>query len=182
MASGIIEYLAEGTWTKRMHAGWAAQAGIRAALLARAGSTGPRTVLEGTHGFFRAFAPSIRPDFARLLEGLGTNWLMPSIAFKSYACGTMTQPYIDCVIALAERGISVDQIMEIVCKAERARRTGSGSRCRPNIRRRRLMLRNSARRTACCGRLLRPPCRLQPVHRGANSRSSRPRPPTQDPL
>src|SRR4029078_8544065 len=25
MASGIIEYLAEGTWTKRMHAGWAAQ-------------------------------------------------------------------------------------------------------------------------------------------------------------
>ncbi len=32
MASGIIEYLAEGTWTKRMHAGWAAQSGMRAAL------------------------------------------------------------------------------------------------------------------------------------------------------
>src|SRR5262245_56279224 len=37
MAGGIIEYLAEGTWTKRMHAGWAAQSGLRAALLARAG-------------------------------------------------------------------------------------------------------------------------------------------------
>src|SRR4029078_2730132 len=37
MASGIIEYLAEGTWTKRMHAGWAAQSGLPAALLARAG-------------------------------------------------------------------------------------------------------------------------------------------------
>ena len=37
MASGIIEYLAEGAWTKRMHAGWAAQSGMRAALLARAG-------------------------------------------------------------------------------------------------------------------------------------------------
>src|SRR5207249_3715768 len=36
MASGIIEYLAEGTWTKRMHAGWAAQSGLRAALLGRA--------------------------------------------------------------------------------------------------------------------------------------------------
>ena len=33
MAGGIIEYLAEGTWTKRMHAGWAAQSGLRAALL-----------------------------------------------------------------------------------------------------------------------------------------------------
>ena len=47
MASGIIEYLAEGTWTKRMHAGWAAQSGMRAALLARAGFSGPRTVFEG---------------------------------------------------------------------------------------------------------------------------------------
>src|SRR5262245_12199373 len=36
MASGIIEYLAEGTWTKRMHPGWAAQSGLRAALLGRA--------------------------------------------------------------------------------------------------------------------------------------------------
>src|SRR6202166_997771 len=36
MASGIIEYLAEGAWTKRLHAGWAAQSGIRAALLGRA--------------------------------------------------------------------------------------------------------------------------------------------------
>jgi 2-methylcitrate dehydratase PrpD len=50
MASGIIEYLAEGTWTKRMHAGWAAQSGLRAALMARGGFVGPRTVLEGTHG------------------------------------------------------------------------------------------------------------------------------------
>src|SRR5215831_9902447 len=33
MAAGIIEYLAEGAWTKRMHAGWAAQSGIRAALM-----------------------------------------------------------------------------------------------------------------------------------------------------
>src|SRR5207248_2411548 len=37
MASGIIEYLAEGAWTKRLHPGWAAQSGLRAALLGRAG-------------------------------------------------------------------------------------------------------------------------------------------------
>src|SRR5256885_2210809 len=42
MASGIIEYLAEGAWTKRLHAGWAAQSGIHAALLGRAGFLGPR--------------------------------------------------------------------------------------------------------------------------------------------
>src|ERR1051325_7887438 len=56
MASGIIEYLAEGAWTKRLHPGWAAQSGIRAADLARSGLVGPRSVFEGTHGFFHAFA------------------------------------------------------------------------------------------------------------------------------
>ena len=82
MAAGIIEYLAEGASTKRMHAGWAAQSGVRAALMARGGFIGPRTVLEGHHGFYRAFAPSAKPDFEPLHSELGRNWLMQQIAFK----------------------------------------------------------------------------------------------------
>ena len=115
MASGIIEYLAEGTSTKRMHAGWAAQAGVRAALMARGGFDGPRTVLEGTHGFFHGFAPSRKPDFDKVLGGLGRDWATSTIGFKPYACGTMTQPYVDCAIALAERGVRADQIVAITC-------------------------------------------------------------------
>ena len=116
MASGIIEYLAEGTWTKRMHAGWAAQSGVRAALMARAGFVGPRTVLDGTHGVFRAFAPSVPPGFERLVDGLGQRWVMEGIAFKLYACGTMTQPFIDCAIALAAAGAQAEDVSEIVCE------------------------------------------------------------------
>jgi 2-methylcitrate dehydratase PrpD len=115
MASGIIEYLADGSWTKRMHAGWAAQSGLRAALMARGGFIGPRTVLEGTHGFYKAFAPSAVPDYARLFDGLGQDWVMPTIAFKPYACGTMTQPYIDCGIRLRQMGVAADDIVDIVC-------------------------------------------------------------------
>jgi 2-methylcitrate dehydratase PrpD len=115
LASGIIEYLAEGTWTKRMHAGWAAQSGIRAALMARGGFTGPRTVLEGTHGFFKAFAPSREPDFSPVLDGLGEAWQMSMIAFKPYPCGTMTQPFIDCAIALRARGVDPEAIDHITC-------------------------------------------------------------------
>jgi 2-methylcitrate dehydratase PrpD len=115
MASGIIEYLAEGTWTKRMHAGWAAQSGIRAALLARGGFLGPRTVFDGTHGFYRAFAPSATPDFQPLVEDLGERWVMNGLAFKPYACGTMTQPFIDCAIQLAESGVRAEDVREIVC-------------------------------------------------------------------
>ena len=115
MASGIIEYLAEGSWTKRMHAGWAAQSGIRAALMARGGFAGPRTVLDGTHGFYRAFAPSRPADFGPLLDSLGSRWVMETIAFKPYACGTMTQPFIDCAIRLAETGVRAGDITAIVC-------------------------------------------------------------------
>ena len=117
MASGIIEYLAEGTWTKRMHAGWAAQSGIRAALMARGGFAGPRTVFEGTHGLYRAFAPSVPPDFAPLLDGLGTRWVVSTVAFKPYACGTMTQPYIDCAKRLAGDGVGAADVRAIECEA-----------------------------------------------------------------
>jgi 2-methylcitrate dehydratase PrpD len=116
MASGIIEYLADGSSTKRMHAGWAAQSGIRAALMARGGFVGPRTVLEGRHGFYRAFAPSAEPDFEPLQNDLGRRWLMAQIAFKPYACGTMTQPFVDCAIELAEQGVTAEDVESITCE------------------------------------------------------------------
>ena len=116
LASGIIEYLADGSWTKRLHAGAAAQAGLRAALLAEAGFTGPASVLEGVHGFYKAFAPSKEPDFAPLLEGLGSQWILQTLAFKPYACGTMTQPFIDCAIEIAQSGVKADEIESIVCE------------------------------------------------------------------
>ena len=116
MASGIIEYLAEGTWTKRMHAGWSAQAGLRAALMARGGFIGPRTVLDGVHGFYHAFAPSVPPDFSKLLDGLGQRWVIETVAFKPYACGTMTQPFIDCAIKLAESGVRPEDVTDILCE------------------------------------------------------------------
>lgn len=116
MAAGIIEYLADGSWTKRMHAGWAAQSGLRAAQMGAAGFTGPKTVFEGVHGLYSAFAPSITPDFGPLTDGLGRVWQAGRVAFKPYACGTMTQPFIDCAIRLRARGVAPEQIVAITCE------------------------------------------------------------------
>ena len=117
MASGIIEYLAEGTWTKRMHPGWAAGAGWRAARMAQAGFVGPRSVFEGEHGAFHAFAvPTIERDFSHLSEDWGSRWEVSSLAFKPYACGTMAQPFVDCALALRERVGDLDSIESIVAK------------------------------------------------------------------
>jgi 2-methylcitrate dehydratase PrpD len=116
MAGGIIEYLAEGAWTKRLHPGWAAQAGLRAALLGRAGFVGPRTVFEGAHGFFHAFAHSAAGDYAALLDGFGERWVLETLAFKPYPCGTMVHPYIDCARRLAARGVRAEEIEALVCE------------------------------------------------------------------
>jgi 2-methylcitrate dehydratase PrpD len=116
MAAGIIEYLAEGAWTKRLHAGWAAQSGLRAALLARHGFNGPRTVLEGTHGLFRGFAHSAEGNYAALVDDFGARWVTETLAFKLYPCGTMTHPYIDCARRLAARGLKASDIKEMICE------------------------------------------------------------------
>src|SRR5438270_7288030 len=116
MAAGIIEYLAEGAWTKRMHAGWSAQSGIRAALLAKHGFSGPRTVLEGTHGFFHAFAHKTDAPYELLTGDFGARWVTETLAFKLYPCGTMTHPYIDCARRLGARGIEAADIREMICE------------------------------------------------------------------
>ncbi len=117
MASGLIEYLAEGTSTKRMHPGWAAQAGLRAVALARAGFDGPRTVWEGTHGLLHGFANTLEGDWARLVGDFGERWVAEAIAFKPYACGTMIHPYIDCARRLSRSlGGRLDAIESITCE------------------------------------------------------------------
>jgi 2-methylcitrate dehydratase PrpD len=42
--------------------------------------------------------------------------VMPSVAFKPYACGTMTQPYIDCARRLAGEGIRAEDVRDIECE------------------------------------------------------------------
>src|SRR6195256_4712246 len=116
MAGGFLQDSPRGGWTKRLHAGWAAQSGIRAALLAREGFVGPRTVFEGVHGLFNGFAHTTQGDYGALTGDFGTRWVVDTLAFKPYPCGTMAQPYIDCARRLAARGVRPEDIDAIVCE------------------------------------------------------------------
>jgi 2-methylcitrate dehydratase PrpD len=115
-SSGIIEYLADGTWTKRMHPGWAAHGGVIATLLAREGFRGPEKVFEGTHGFFQSFGGPTEYCFEKLLE-LGNIWETPRLTFKSYPCGSISHPYMDCALKLRRKyAPAPEQIVEVVCR------------------------------------------------------------------
>jgi 2-methylcitrate dehydratase PrpD len=115
-SSGIIEYLADGTWTKRMHPGWAAHGGVIATLLAREGFRGPAKVFEGTHGFFQSFGGPTEYRFEKLLE-LGKIWETPRLTFKSYPCGSISHPYMDCALKLKQKyAPAPERIVDIVCR------------------------------------------------------------------
>ena len=117
MASGIIEYLAEGTWTKRLHPGWAGASGWKSAHLGKNNFKGPRTVFEGKNGIFNSFADrKIIPDFKKLTDDLGSYWHTNNLAIKPFACGTMTQPFIDCAIKAREKINDLNEIKSIICK------------------------------------------------------------------
>ncbi|HEY3067897.1 MAG TPA: MmgE/PrpD family protein [Methylomirabilota bacterium] len=117
-ASGIIEYLADGSWTKRLHPGWAAHAGVVATLLAHSGFTGPASVLEGTHGLYAAFAGGHDPSrLDALLASLGRAWEIDELTLKPYPCGSIAQPYMDCAFRLRERhGIRAKEVVAVRCR------------------------------------------------------------------
>ena len=115
--SGIIEYLAEGSWTKRVHPGWSANSGMNATLIAKSGFYGPRTVFEGKHGFFEAFAlKEIERDYSHLTNELGKRWENQNLAFKPFACGTMAQPFVDCAIKIRKKIKNLNEISSITAK------------------------------------------------------------------
>lgn len=116
-ASGSLEFLSDGAWTKRMHPGWAAHAGTMAALLAARGYTGPATALEGRFGLYSTYVGPVTPDLERLTGTLGREWETLNIDFKPYPCGHISHPYMDCARTLRTRhAITPEQIEAIECR------------------------------------------------------------------
>ncbi|MEM2338974.1 MAG: MmgE/PrpD family protein [Nitrososphaerales archaeon] len=112
-ASGLMEFLSDGSWTKRLHPGWAAHSGIIASLLAKEGFTGPKTILEGKHGFIKAHTDHY--DMNKLIEGLGERFLINEVSIKPHACCRYIQPAIDAVLKIVkENEINPKDIDEVI--------------------------------------------------------------------
>ncbi len=112
-SAGSMEFLAEGAWTKRFHPGWAAFSGIHAALLAKEGFIGPRTILEGRDGFLKAYG--MRPEPSKISEGLGEGFQILQTAVKPHACCRYTQAPIDAVLSIVrEHDVRPEQVERII--------------------------------------------------------------------
>ncbi|MEM7252219.1 MAG: MmgE/PrpD family protein [Pseudomonadota bacterium] len=103
MAAGSMEFLDEGAWTKRMHPGWAANAAISAAHLAKHGFVGPTTAYEGRFGLFATHvAADATCDFELATNRLGQDWEITRIAVKPFPACHFVHGCADAALTLRE--------------------------------------------------------------------------------
>lgn len=109
VAAGFFQL--EESWVKNWNGGWAANAGISAAVTARVGYNGPLHALEGPMGFF-AIHTSVRHIDPSTLAPKGA-WRSEAIALKRYSCCHFLQSTIDCALELGAK-VKLDEIERIV--------------------------------------------------------------------
>jgi 2-methylcitrate dehydratase PrpD len=115
-AAGSLEFLTDGSWAKRIHAGWAAHSGLVAARLAAAGFSGPRGTFDGRFGLYRSHLGDTGWDLNALSGALGTRWELLDIGLKPYPCCHYNHAFIDCIAALREAyTIRSEDVQQVEC-------------------------------------------------------------------
>lgn len=116
MASGSMQPVQDGTWTKRMHPGWAAVSGITAAGLAAGSYTGPDAAYEGSFGIYNLFlgehASKAAPE--RVTRDLGDAWEFARSSVKLYPACHQSHAFMNAALKIAsEHAVPAEDIDRI---------------------------------------------------------------------
>ena len=113
-SAGLLEFLDDGSWTKRAHPGLAASNAITAAAFARQGFQTPLSVYEGRFGFFSTHLQNKVPDLAACTAGLGETWEVLNNAVKPFPVCHFTHAFADAAMILTKgNGIAPEEIAKI---------------------------------------------------------------------
>jgi 2-methylcitrate dehydratase PrpD len=112
-----MQFAEEGAETKRLHPGWAASAGITAAMLACHGVSSPQQPFEGGQGLYRAYCgPGESADLAALVDALGEQWQIDDVAVKLHPTCHFTHSFIEAAVEVAhEHDIDPRAVDRITC-------------------------------------------------------------------
>ena len=114
MSAGLLEFLADGAWTKRLHPGWAAMSGLTAASFAKAGWSGPPAVYEGRFGLYNTHLAGRETHPEAVGDRLGETWELVRTAVKPYPICHFIHAFADAVLTLRPE-IGATGITEIRC-------------------------------------------------------------------
>jgi 2-methylcitrate dehydratase PrpD len=114
-SSGIKSFAAGtgGGMMKRMHAGRAAESGVRMAQLAARGFTAPPTAIDGKFGVLEVYGgKTARTEL--LTANLGRDWAMTSVFVKVYSCCSWIQGAVQQLVALrGAKPLNPDEIGQV---------------------------------------------------------------------
>jgi 2-methylcitrate dehydratase PrpD len=141
LASGTMQPMQDGTWTKRLHPGAAAASGITAAALAESGFIGPSEAYEGRFGFYNIFLAELRdaaePSMAS--DRLGEHWEFARSSVKLYPACHQMHAFMNAAIGIAEEHrfapediervdtLVADMTRELVCEPAQAKKRPDSS-------------------------------------------------------
>ena len=98
-AAGSMQFIVDGSWTKRLHPGVAVRSGIEAARLAQVGFLGTDDGIGGERGFLAGYSADPRPDL--MMAEWGTGPLeVNNTSIKAHTCCRYNQGSIDALIDL----------------------------------------------------------------------------------
>jgi len=103
LAGGKEAGFGVGSTARSIYPAFAAMGGVQAALLARAGVSGPETALDGAAGMFRIYLggdPSVETR-AAVIDRPGWCWLATEV--KPWPSCRLSHPYVAAALALRER-------------------------------------------------------------------------------
>lgn len=111
-ACGTMEFDQSGGEVKRMHTGLACAGGIRSAMLAGMGLTGPLTIFEGERGILKVFGDDC--DTESVTKGLGSDFSIMHAAIKRFPVNASQHSPIELLSQLiAENGINPEHVERI---------------------------------------------------------------------
>lgn len=104
----------EGAMVKRLHSGRAAEAGVRAALLAARGFTGIENLVEADYGGFLSSFAGGTHGLPRALDGVGATWETTNSGFKPHATVTSIHSCLDSLARImADHGLTAGDIARV---------------------------------------------------------------------
>ena len=99
-------------------AGWTAQGGVTAALLAEMGERGDRSVLDGDYGFW-AMNGSQACNWDAITKNLGQEWNMLQAKYKSLPCdGVFQSPLRAFIKLISENDLKPEEMQQVIIKTE----------------------------------------------------------------
>jgi 2-methylcitrate dehydratase PrpD len=104
-----------GSMTKPLHAGHAAEMGVRSVMLAEAGFTADAAILEGPIGYGEVMTPDGSYDSEAATDGLGEDWGIHDIGFKPYPSGACTHAAMEALRRIVvEHDLSPEDVSKVV--------------------------------------------------------------------